>query len=260
LANLIATELKIEIEDIQEYDLILYDTHPSRLFGISKEFVASGRLDNLGSSLTSADALINSANDIFYQTSINIISLFDNEEVGSLSYQGADCQFFAKGIQRIFNNIASLDTDKNIDEAFHAACARSFILSCDMAHAFHPNYSEKYQSEHKPLVHGGITLKINPTNRYATDAEGAGLVKAIGKKANVPIQDFIVRQDSPCGTTIGPIIASNVGIKTVDIGIPQLAMHSIREMCGVLDLLYYRNFFEEFFSSYEELIGNLNIK
>lgn len=260
LSNLIAEELEINKADIVDFDLILYDTQPSTLFGINKEFVASGRLDNLGSSLTSVHALIKSAEDVDVQSSINMIALFDNEEVGSQSYTGADCQFFAKSLQRIFKAIEKTsDEQKDVDEAYSAACARSFIISCDMAHAFHPNYPEKYQNEHKPLIHGGVTLKINCTNKYTTDSEGAALVKSIGKKANVPIQEFIVRQDSPCGTTIGPIITSHVGIKTVDVGIPQLAMHSIREMCGVMDLLYYRNFYEEFFASYEQLIGKLNI-
>jgi aspartyl aminopeptidase len=103
------------------------------------------------------------------------------------------------------------------------------------------------------MIHGGITIKINPNTRYATDSEGAALLKEIGKKGNIPVQEFIVKQDSPCGTTIGPIISGKLGIKTADIGVPQFAMHSIREMCGVVDIYHYRRFFEEFFDSYEEL-------
>jgi aspartyl aminopeptidase len=247
--------LNIEKTSIVDFDLCLYDTQPSGLLGIEDEFVSSGRLDNLGTSLVSVYALINDSKNIEKQNSINIIALFDNEEVGSLSFQGADSEFFGNNLERIFNTI---EREENIEkDDFLAACARSFVISCDMAHAYHPNYPEKYQSEHRPIVHGGVTIKINPQSRYATDSEGASLLKEIGKRANVPVQEFIVRQDSPCGTTIGPIIAGKLGIKTADIGVPQLAMHSIRELCGTVDLYYYRRFMEEFFASYEDVVGNI---
>jgi len=258
LSNLIAKELQIEKKQIIDFDLCLYDTHDSCLLGIDEEFVSSGRLDNLGSSLVSVHALINDSTNINNQASINFIALFDNEEVGSLSFQGADSEFFGKNLERIFRTIAKKSEEKNSSEDdFLACCARSFVLSADMAHAFHPNYSEKYQSDHRPMIHGGVTIKINPQSRYSTDSEGSSILKEIANKAKVPYQEFIVRQDSPCGTTIGPIIAGKLGIKTADIGIPQFAMHSIREMCGVCDLEYYRRFFEGFFSEYENSVGDL---
>jgi aspartyl aminopeptidase len=265
LANLIANELQIEKKQIVDFDLCLYDTQQSCLLGIDQEFVSSGRLDNLGSSLVSVHSLINDAQkNLSSQSSINFIALFDNEEVGSLSFQGADSEFFGKNLERIFRTIESKQENKkseeeykNSEDDFLACCARSFVVSADMAHAFHPNYSEKYQADHRPLIHAGITIKINPQSRYSTDSEGSSILKEIAKKANVPCQEFIVRQDSPCGTTIGPIIAGKLGIKTADIGIPQFAMHSVREMCGVCDLEYYRRFFEGFFLDYENCVGDL---
>jgi aspartyl aminopeptidase len=261
LSDLIAKELKIEKKQIVDFDLCLYDTQQSCLLGIDQEFVSSGRLDNLGSSLVSVHSLINDAqNNLSNQTSINFIALFDNEEVGSLSFQGADSEFFGKNLERIFKTIENKKSEeefKSSEDDFLACCARSFVLSADMAHAFHPNYSEKYQADHRPVIHGGITIKINPQSRYSTDSEGGSILKEIAKKVNVPCQEFIVRQDSPCGTTIGPIIAGKLGIKTADIGIPQFAMHSIREMCGVCDLEHYRKFFECFFAEYENCVGDL---
>ncbi len=252
LANLLAKTADLDLEQIIDFDLALYDTQESNLLGFDQEFVSSGRLDNLGSSLTSLHALINTSLDITSQSSMNFIALFDNEEVGSLSFQGADSEFFGKNLHRIFTTIQTSEDEKNDDDSFLACCARSFVLSADMAHAFNPNYGEKYQCDHRSMIHGGVTIKINPQSRYATDSEGAALLKEIAKKANVPVQEFIVRQDSPCGTTIGPIISGKLGIKTADVGVPQFAMHSIREMCGVVDLYHYLNFFEEFLRSYED--------
>jgi len=259
LSNLIAKQLQIQKSQIIDFDLCLYDTHNSCLLGIDEEFVSSGRIDNLGSSLVSVYALINDSNiNLNNQNSINFIALFDNEEVGSLSFQGADSDFFGKNLQRIFRTIGKISEEKNSNEDdFLACCARSFVLSADMAHGFHPNYPEKHQADHRPLIHGGITIKINPNTRYSTDSEGSSILKEIAKRSNVPYQEFIVKQDSPCGSTIGPIIAGKLGIKTADIGIPQFAMHSIRELCGVCDLEYYRKFFEEFFAEYEDCVGDL---
>jgi aspartyl aminopeptidase len=256
LSSLISESLGCEKKDIIDFDLCLYDTQPSCLLGLDDEFISSGRLDNLGTALTSVHAIINSSQSISEQSSINFIAVFDNEEVGSLSFQGADSEFFGNNLQRIFKTIEPKNEELN-EDSFLSCCARSFVLSADMAHAFHPNYPEKYQSEHRPQIHGGVTIKINPQSRYSTDSEGAALLKEIAMKGNIPIQEFIVRQDSPCGTTIGPIISGKLGIKTADVGVPQLAMHSIREICGVVDLYHYRKFFEEFYKSYEDCVGDL---
>ena len=115
---------------------------------------------------------------------------------------------------------------------------RSFLLSADMAHGVHPNYPEKLHVDHQPRIHEGIVLKINANQRYMTDTVGSSVLKMLAKEANVPLQEFIVRNDQACGSTIGPMMAAKAGIKTIDIGAPMLSMHSIRETCGVVDLLY----------------------
>lgn len=122
-----------------------------------------------------------------------------------------------------------------------------------MAHGLHPNYQEKHQPNHAPRIHQGIVLKTNANQRYMTDIIGATVIRAVAEPAGVPIQDFMVKNDSVCGSTIGPMMASKAGIKTVDIGAPMLGMHSIRETCGVVDLLYYKRLFNAFFKDYARL-------
>lgn len=245
----------LTFESIVDYDLVLYDTQPSKLIGLNKEFLSSGRLDNLGSSVPALYALINVSKEeiIAQQSSINIIALFDNEEIGSLTYQGANGSFFYNHLNRIYHQTS---TNPSTD-GFLAMCNRSFVVSADLAHSYNPNFPQKFQNEHQNKTNEGVVIKINANGRYSSDPESGALIKEIAKKCNVPMQEFIVRQDSPCGTTIGPIISSRLGIRSVDVGIPQFAMHSIREMLGVCDLYYYRMLFEEFFKSYEECVGKL---
>ena len=126
-----------------------------------------------------------------------------------------------------------------------------------MAHAVHPNYSEKHQSAHSPKIHEGIVLKINANQRYMTDSVGSSVLKIIADRAGVPLQEFIIRNDSLCGSTIGPMMAAKAGVKTIDIGAPSLSMHSIRETMGVVDLLYYQKLFAVFYSNYTELSESL---
>ena len=249
---------KINGDDIVSYDLVLYDTQPSCLIGVNKEFVASGRMDNLGSSIPALYSMLDSSKDeiLNEQTSINMIALFDNEEIGSLTFSGADSNFFYTHLKRIF----SCTTDKYSEDSFLAFLARSFCISADLAHAFNPNYPEKFQTSHKNKVQQGIVVKINANGRYSSDSENSAIFKELAKKCGSPIQEFIVRQDSPCGTTIGPITTAKTGIKSVDVGIPQFAMHSIREFLGVVDLFNYKNVFEEFFKSFENVRGNLVIE
>ena len=249
---------KINGDDIVSYDLVLYDTQPSCLIGVNKEFVASGRMDNLGSSIPALYSMLDSSKDeiLNEQTSINMIALFDNEEIGSLTFSGADSNFFYTHLKRIF----SCTTDKYSEDSFLAFLARSFCISADLAHAFNPNYPEKFQTSHKNKVQQGIVIKINANGRYSSDSENSAIFKELAKKCGSPIQEFIVRQDSPCGTTIGPITTAKTGIKSVDVGIPQFAMHSIREFLGVVDLFNYKNVFEEFFKSFENVRGNLVIE
>jgi len=246
-------------EQIIDYDLVLYDSQSPNLIGLNKEFLASGRLDNLGSSIPALYAMINASKDelLAEQSSINIIALFDNEEIGSMTYQGADSNFFLMHLKRIFSQSLNITKTPYSEDLYMRFMAKSYVISADLAHAYNPNYSDKFQSEHKNLMQQGVVLKINVNGRYSTESENAAVFKELGKLCNVPIQEFIVRQDSPCGTTIGPITSAKIGIKSVDVGIAQLAMHSIREQLGIVDLYYYRTIFEEFFKSYEKVKGNI---
>ena len=246
-------------EQIIDYDLALYDTESPNLIGLNKEFLASGRLDNLGSSIPALYSMINASKEelLNEQSSINIIALFDNEEIGSMTYQGADSNFFLMHLKRIFSQSLNITKTSYSEDLYLRFMAKSYVISADLAHAFNPNYPEKFQGQHLNKLQKGIVLKINVNGRYSTESENAAVFKELGKLCNVPIQEFIVRQDSPCGTTIGPITSAKIGIKSVDVGIPQLAMHSIREQLGIVDLYYYRTIFEEFFKSYEKVKGNL---
>ena len=246
-------------EQIVDYDLVLYDSQSPNLIGLNKEFLASGRLDNLGSSIPALYAMINASTDelLSEQSSINIIALFDNEEIGSMTYQGADSNFFLMHLKRIFSQSLNITKTPYSEDLYLRFMAKSYVISADLAHAFNPNYPEKFQSQHTNKMQQGVVLKINVNGRYSTESENAAVFKELAKLCNVPIQEFIVRQDSPCGTTIGPITSAKIGIKSVDVGIAQLAMHSIREQLGIVDLYYYRTIFEEFFKSYEKVKGNI---
>ena len=246
-------------EQIIDYDLVLYDSQSPNLIGLNKEFLASGRLDNLGSSIPALYAMINASKDelLAEQSSINIISLFDNEEIGSLTYQGADSNFFLMHLKRIFSQSLNITKTPFSEDLYLRFMAKSYVISADLAHAYNPNYSEKFQPQHQNKTQQGVVLKINVNGRYSTESENAAVFKELGKLCDVPIQEFIVRQDSPCGTTIGPIISAKIGIKSVDVGIAQFAMHSIREQLGIVDLYYYKTIFEEFFKSYEKVKGNI---
>ena len=205
--------------------------------GLHKEFVASPRLDNLASSLSSLDSLIENSKLDRDNKEISMIMLFDHEEIGSRSQTGADSNMLSEVSERIVNACFK-EASK---EDYYTCIKRSYLISADMAHAVHPNYAEKHQSSHMPKIHAGVVLKFNANQRYMTDSSSAALLRVLAANASppVPIQDFIIKQDGMCGSTIGPAIAAASGIKTIDIGAPQLSMHSIRETCGVIDLLYY---------------------
>jgi aspartyl aminopeptidase len=186
---------------------------------------------------------------------INIAALFDHEECGSESAQGAGSSILIQSLFRIYK---LLTEGKNVPaDGFEKTIQSSFLVSADMAHGIHPNYPEKHQSNHAVEINKGVVIKINMNQRYATDLVSSTIIKAIADKAKVPISEFVVRNDSPCGSTIGPIIASKTGIKTVDLGAPMWGMHSIRETCGVLDGAYYRDLFNSFYTNFELIEHNL---
>lgn len=182
-----------------------------------------------------------------------MVALFDHEEVGSESAQGAGSPVMFDALSRITNTFSP--DSKLIQKAIQ----RSFLVSADMAHALHPNYSDKHEENHQPKFHGGLVIKHNANQRYATNAVTSFVFREIAAKHNIPIQDFVVRNDMPCGSTIGPILASGVGIRTVDVGAPQWSMHSIREMCAVDDVKHSYEHFKAFFQEFSQLDGKIAV-
>ncbi|KAL9247507.1 hypothetical protein vseg_020933 [Gypsophila vaccaria] len=244
LLKLLADNAGCEPGDICDFELQACDTQPSIIGGALKEFVFSGRLDNLCSSFCSLKALIDatcSEASLEDESGVRMVALFDHEEVGSNSAQGAGSPVMVDAMSRVTNAFGS---DFKILEK---VVQKSFFVSADMAHALHPNYMDKHEENHQPKMHGGLVIKHNANQRYATNAITSFIFREIGEKHKLPVQDFVVRNDMPCGSTIGPILASGVGIRTVDVGAPQLSMHSIREMCAVDDVMYLYKHFKAFF-------------
>ncbi|KAK2973940.1 hypothetical protein RJ640_001408 [Escallonia rubra] len=226
LMEILSDELGCGIDDIASIELNVCDTQPSCLGGGNNEFVFSGRLDNLASSYCALRALIDSCElhgDLSTETAIRMVALFDNEEVGSDSVQGAGAPTMFQAMRRI---VACLARQYVGEGAFDRAIRQSFLVSADMAHGVHPNFVDKHEEHHRPEIHKGLVIKHNANQRYATSGVTAFLFKEVAKLHNLPTQEFVVRNDMGCGSTIGPILASGVGIRTVDCGIPQLSMHS----------------------------------
>lgn len=183
------------------------------------------------------------------EENVLVVALFDNEEVGSESAQGAAAPTVSELIRRVTGST----------DLYELAVRRSFFISADMAHGIHPNYSEKHDPNHKPKLHGGVVIKINSNQRYASVAPTAFILRELGRKNSIPIQDFVIRNDSLCGSTIGPIVSANTGIRTVDIGLPQLSMHSLREMCATSDVTHGTNLIQVFFQQFTQLDKLLKI-
>ncbi len=224
-AALLADRLKVAPADILNWDLAAYDTQNGAFWGAEQEFVASRQLDNLSSTHAALSALLATEQP---QTTC-LIALFDHEEVGSESATGAGGSFIADALQRIA--IArGLD-----EEGRRCALARSFMISADMAHAYHPNFPAAYEPNHKVMVNAGPVIKTNVNQRYTTNADSAARFIALCESAGVPYQNYAHRTDLGCGSTIGPIVASRLGVACVDVGSPMWAMHSIRESAGVSD-------------------------
>ncbi|MGJ3507538.1 M18 family aminopeptidase [Enemella sp. A6] len=211
--------------DIAGHDVFAYDTQAARSFGADLEFLASGRLDNLMSVHASLVALI----DAEPGPDIQVMAAFDHEEVGSASTTGAAGPLLAHVLQRI------AAAHGIYDDAVLQMCARSSCLSADGAHGVHPNYVNRHDPDHLPMLNAGPVLKLNANQRYATDAVGSALWRRACRAADVPSQEFVSNNAMPCGSTIGPLSSTRLGIRTVDVGAPMLSMHSAREMCGVDD-------------------------
>ncbi|KAI3427712.1 uncharacterized protein J3R85_009284 [Psidium guajava] len=259
LLQILSDELGCCADDIMSIELNLCDTQPSCLGGGNNEFIFSGRLDNLASSYCALRALIDSCRlpaDLSTEHAVRMVALFDNEEVGSDSLQGAGAPTMFQAIRRIIDSLA----DKYVGEnAFERAIRKSFLVSADMAHGVHPNFMDKHEEHHRPEMQKGLVIKHNANQRYATSGITSFLFKEVGKIHNLPTQEFAVRNDMGCGSTIGPILASGVGIRTVDCGIAQLSMHSVREVCGKEDIdIAYRHF-KAFYQSFSHVDSKLTI-
>lgn len=239
LEKMVAQKLKCKPADILSMELSLYDTQAGSIGGADGEFIFSSRLDNLASCHAALQALTESKGK---DPMTRVIAFYDHEEVGSDSAQGAGSPFLKDVLERF-----TLDSE-NSRETFFRSLANSFFISADMAHAVHPNYSEMHDARHMPIINGGPVIKCNSNQRYATEGVSSAWFESLCKKAGVPVQKFVVRTDLGCGSTIGPITAANLGIRTVDVGNPMLSMHSIREMAGANDHLPMIKAFKEFFS------------
>jgi aspartyl aminopeptidase len=208
------------------WELCLYDLQPAAVLGADRSLIASGRIDNQVSCWSAVSALMAAEPG----PRIALVALFDHEEVGSGSPSGAAGPLLADTIERLLagTGIDAVDDVRRV-------IASSSCVSADNAHAIHPNYPERHDAGHAPLVNGGPAIKLNVNQRYATDAAMAALFRTCCEKAGVPVQTFVSRNNIPCGTTIGPLTATRLGIATVDVGVPQLSMHSARELCGAED-------------------------
>lgn len=238
--ELAARDAPARPEDIVSWDLSLYDVQGATTSGASSEFIHSARLDNLASCFAATSALAKASQS---SAATRIIALYDHEEVGSRSAQGAYSPFLRQVLERITLSGAARDS-----EAFARAVARSFLISADMAHAIHPNYADRHEPNHAPLLGGGPVLKTNVNQSYATDGESAARFAALCRNVDVPLQNYVVRSDLPCGSTIGPISAAQIGLRTVDIGNPMLSMHSIRELACTHDASMLQRVFDAFFA------------
>lgn len=214
-------KLVTDIAQILDFELYYYDTQSPAIIGLNNEFIASARLDNLLSCFVGLQALKTTV-----KTKGSLLVCTDHEEVGSNSASGANGPFLENILKRIGQS------EENTQRLIH----NSKLISVDNAHAIHPNHVDKHDPQHKPIINQGPVIKVNANQRYATNSETAGWFRHICETNKIPVQSISVRSDMGCGSTIGPITAANIGVQTVDVGAPQLAMHSIREFAGVDDL------------------------
>jgi aspartyl aminopeptidase len=222
--------------DIDGYDLRVYDTAKPAIFGPHQEFLASSRLDNLSSMHASLVAMINTDNG----NAIQMITAFDHEELGSASRSGASGPLLADIVTRISDSLGA-----TLDQR-HRSLAETFCLSADTGHAVHPNYPNRHDPANQPLLNSGPLLKLNANQRYATDSRGAALWRRVCRRSGVRTQEYVSNNAMPCGSTIGPLTATRLGIATIDVGIPTLSMHSARELAGTEDALALTRAMEAF--------------
>lgn len=210
-----------QVETVLDFELCFYDTQGAALVGLNREFLASARLDNLLSCFIGLQALVDGGEAAAGQ----VLVCNDHEEVGSMSACGAQGPMLSQWLERVLP-----DVDQR-----NRSLSCSMLISVDNAHGVHPNFSDRHDGNHGPLLNAGPVIKMNANQRYASNSETSALFRHLAEQVEVPVQSFVVRTDMACGSTIGPITAAELGVKTLDIGVPQFAMHSIRELAGSQD-------------------------
>jgi aspartyl aminopeptidase len=208
---------QLEVDRVLDYELCFYDTQAPALVGLDREFIASARLDNLLSCYAGLQALLRADGEMS-----SLLVCTDHEEVGSMSAAGAQGPLLRTVLERLAGDTT----------AYAAMIDRSVLISADNAHGVHPNFSDRHDEQHGPRLNAGPVIKINSSQRYATTSETAALFRQLCEECDTPVQSFVMRADMACGSTIGPISAGELGVRTLDVGAPQFAMHSIRELAG----------------------------
>lgn len=239
LMKLVAENAGVKEEDILSTDLFLYNRVKGTVWGLEKEFLSAGRLDDLQCAFASMKGFLGAVPG----ESVPVCAVFDNEEVGSSTKQGAASTFLESTLRRLNGALGRTEED------YLSAVAGSFMISADNAHAVHPNQGDKADPVNRPLMNQGIVIKYHGGQKYTTDAVSAAVFKELCGRAGVPFQTFTNHSDIPGGSTLGNLSSSHVPVRTVDIGLPQLAMHSPYETAGVLDTWYLIRAAREFFSS-----------
>jgi aspartyl aminopeptidase len=236
ITDQLAREHDFSADAVLDYELSFYDTQSAAVIGLNGDFIAGARLDNLLSCYAGLQALLAAPDE---ENCVLICT--DHEEVGSSSTCGADGPMLEQVLRRVLPD----------SDAFVRTIQRSLLVSADNAHAVHPNYPDKHDENHGPKLNAGPVIKINSNQRYATNSETAGFFRHLCLENEVPVQSFVTRSDMSCGSTIGPITASQLGVRTVDIGLPTFAMHSIRELAGSHDLAHLVKVLTAFYASAE---------
>jgi aspartyl aminopeptidase len=236
LRSLLAAELAaggLTVGAILDFELCCYDTQAPALVGLQEEFIASARLDNLLSCYVGMQALFGAAGSPW-----SLLVCNDHEEVGSQSASGAQGPMLRDFLGSLLPR--SADLPRLMD--------RSMMISADNAHGVHPNYRDRHDPQHGPRLNGGPVIKVNASQRYASSSDGAGLFRLLAGRLDLPVQSFAMRADMACGSTIGPITAGELGVTTLDVGVPTFAMHSIRELAGSEDAWSLARILEQFFA------------
>lgn len=232
LARLLQQKPDCGAREVLDFEISLYDTQPPAVVGLARDFIAGARLDNLLSCYTGLTALTAAGGQ---QPALLILN--DHEEVGSASAAGAQGPFLKSVLKRVCPS----------GEDYSRMLSRSLLISVDNAHGLHPNYRDKHDDNHGPLLNRGPVIKANANQRYASNSETAAVFRLLARRLRVPVQDFVMRSDMACGSTIGPLTATEIGVRTLDVGVPTFAMHSIRELAGSRDGFYLFKVLQAFF-------------